>query len=73
MMKERVQGRPEARSEAKNLLSGRPEAHFQARNSYNFEKKFFYNFERSDHKDIGSVCDLKIARKLNQKIIKIIK
>jgi len=32
MMMERVQGRPEAPSEAKNLLSGRPEACSEAKN-----------------------------------------
>ena len=31
MMMERVQGRPEARFEAKSLLSGRPEARFEAK------------------------------------------
>ena len=33
MMMERVQGRPEACSEAKNLLSGRPEVIFEPKNS----------------------------------------
>ena len=32
MMMERVQGRPEAPAEAKNLLSGRPEARLEAKN-----------------------------------------
>ena len=33
MMKERVQGRPKACFEAKNLLSGRPEVIFEPKNS----------------------------------------
>ena len=40
-------------------------------NFYNFRNKFFYNFERSDQENNnGSVCDLKIIKKLNQKIIR---
>ena len=44
-----------------------------AENFYNFRNKFSYNFERSDQesKD-GSVFDLKIREKLNQKIIRIL-
>ena len=37
---------------------------------YNFRNKFSYNFERSDQENNDrSVFDLKIIKKLNQKIV----